>query len=280
MGATGHDGHGPDTPDATGRAAARLLDEQFESVERLHGGDLSLVVRLRLASGSTAVAKTGAASRAEASMLRAIRATVAPAPRVLAEADRLLVLEDLGHDEDPREADADLGRALRLLHAATGRSYGWSTDHAFGVVPIPNTPEEDWCAFWAKRRLRPFLPHLPGLVARRLEALCQRLPDLLPPRPAPALLHGDLWAGNIMARSGRVTGLIDPACYYGHSEVDTAMLQLFGAPGPRFRKTYGQEAEGAEVRRPIYQLWPALVHLRLFGAGYHGMVDRLLSHFD
>lgn len=42
-------------------------------------------------------------------------------------------------------------------------------------------------------------------------------------------------------------------------------------------------AEGAMLRAiratgaPIYQLWPALVHLLLFGEGYRSMVERLLT---
>ena len=35
-------------------------------------------------------------------------------------------------------------------------------------------------------------------------------------------------------------------------------------------------ALGAE-RRAIYQLFPALVHLKLFGTAYQGMVARLIS---
>ena len=34
---------------------------------------------------------------------------------------------------------------------------------------------------------------------------------------------------------------------------------------------------GWEERLPVYQLFPALVHLRLFGAAYAPMVDRLLA---
>jgi fructosamine-3-kinase len=55
------------------------------------------------------------------------------------------------------------------------------------------------------------------------------------------------------------------------------MLTLFDAPPPEFREAYGELQQGWEERRCLYQLFPALVHLRLFGASYAGMVDRLLS---
>ena len=79
-----------------------------------------------------------------------------------------------------------------------------------------------------------------------------------------------------MVSGGRVSGLIDPACYHGHGEVDLAMLSLFDAPIAAFFKDYGAPEPGHDERAPIYTLWPALVHLRLFGANYQAMVERLL----
>jgi fructosamine-3-kinase len=262
--------------DLAARAAA-LLGEGVAGVAPLSGGDLSEVARLSLASGGSAIAKRGATARAEAAMLKAIAAAGVPAPRVLGVADDLLLLEDLGPDEGPAAAWADLGIQVRRLHAARGEAYGWDRDHAFGAVAIPNAPAADWPTFWAERRILPACPHVEVDLARRLEDLCRRLPDLLPARPAPALLHGDLWAGNVMAHSGRVTGLIDPACYHGDGEVDLAMLCLFASPSPAFWDAYGALREGAEARRAVYTLWPALVHLRLFGTGYRGLVERCLS---
>jgi fructosamine-3-kinase len=97
------------------------------------------------------------------------------------------------------------------------------------------------------------------------------------PSAAPALLHGDLWSGNILVRDGRLAALIDPACYHGDAEVDLAMLTLFDSPPDEFWEAYGPLEPGWRERRPIYQLFPALVHLRLFGAGYAGLADRLLG---
>jgi fructosamine-3-kinase len=108
----------------------------------------------------------------------------------------------------------------------------------------------------------------------RLEARCS---ELLPRSPAASLLHGDLWTGNILVQGGRLSALIDPACYHGHQEVDLAMLTLFGAPPREFWDAYGGLDQGWEERRLAYQLFPALVHLRLFGHSYAGMADRLLN---
>ena len=83
-------------------------------------------------------------------------------------------------------------------------------------------------------------------------------------------------AGNILVAT-TAAALVDPACYGGDAEVDLAMLTLFDSPPEEFREAYGPLAPGWEERRPLYQLFPALVHLRLFGATYEPMVDRLLG---
>ena len=257
--------------------AADLLGGGLRSARTLQGGDLSEVVRLEVLDGRCAVAKTAPGATAEAGMLRALDAAGVPVPGVLAVAEGLLVLEDLGPSGGLQGAWGDLGAVLRRLHGVRGPGYGWGCDYAFGPVPIANAPCDDWPTFWAERRLLPFCAHLPAPLARRVEALALRLPEALPRHPAPALLHGDLWTGNILARGGRVVGLIDPACHHGHAEVDLAMLRLFGQPGPAFEDAYGAPEPGAAERRPIYQLWPALVHLRLFGAAYLGLVERCLG---
>ena len=71
--------------------------------------------------------------------------------------------------------------------------------------------------------------------------------------------------------------LVDPACYHGDAEVDLAMLSLFDAPPEPFWEAYGAPEPGAGERLPLYQLYPALVHMRLFGPAYAGMTDRLLK---
>ncbi|MBY6066876.1 fructosamine kinase family protein [Leisingera aquaemixtae] len=253
-----------------------MLGAEVLRARPLHGGDLSEVQLLELSDGRHVVAKTGPLVAAEAAMLRAIRDAGAPAPEVLGAAGNVLLMEALQETGASTAGWQMLGHALRQLHSAIGPHYGWAEDYAFGPVAIPNAPLENWADFWASRRLLADPDALPRDLRLRVEALCARLPELLPAAPPASLLHGDLWSGNVLF-SGPQAYLIDPACYWGHGEVDLAMLHLFGAPPAAFHDAYGALEPGHEGRLPIYQLWPALVHLRLFGASYRSMVEARLE---
>ena len=256
--------------------AGRLLGCDVTATRRLAGGDLSAVFRLTLAGGTTLIAKQASDAPAEAAMLRAIRVAGAPAPEVKAVAGEWLLMEDIAAGGTVAAAWPDLARVLRRLHAATGEDYGWPTDHGFGSVRIENQPAADWPAFWAERRLRCHLPFVRPDLARRIARLAEQLPDLLPHRPRPSLLHGDLWGGNVLVAGNRVAALIDPACYHGDREVDVAMLTLFDRPPAVFFDALALDA-GWERRQPIYRLWPLIVHLRLFGDSYADAVETALS---
>jgi fructosamine-3-kinase len=254
-----------------------LLGGTLRHVETLGGGSLSRLVRIVLTDGREAIVKAGPRPKTEAAMLRAVRAAGAPAPEVFAADDEVLVIECLPQSGGVGIAWDDLGRILLHLHAAHGERYGWAEDYAFGPVAIANGWSEDWPDFWAQNRLLVNVKYVGAGLTRRLERLCVDLPNRLPARPAPALLHGDLWGGNVLVFGDKVSGLIDPACYFGHVEVDVAMLMMFDHPGAAFFAAYGKLDAGHKERLDIYRLWPALVHLRLFGSGYRPLVERLLS---
>ncbi|MDU8926509.1 fructosamine kinase family protein [Alisedimentitalea sp. MJ-SS2] len=258
--------------------AKTLLGQPVTRITPLHGGDLSEVLRLHLADNTTVVVKSGPAPSSEAAMLRAIRASGTPAPQVLAHSDSALILEDLPESGGLNApAWGDLGAHLAILHATTGPRYGWHRDYAFGPVPILNTQHDTWPKFWSENRLLANLPQLPSAFRPDLERIARVLPHHLPSNPPASLLHGDLWSGNVMVDGPRISALIDPACYFGHGEVDLAMLSLFGRPSQAFFEHYGTPTGDWVTRRAIYQLWPAIVHVRLFGAGYHGLLQRLIE---
>lgn len=260
------------------RRVAELTGVPEEGLERLSGGDLSEVLLLRRADGRCTVAKGGPAVATEAAMLRAIAGLGIPAPFVEGEHEHVLLIEYIENDGlFSASAWADVGRVIRRLHDNVGEQYGWPVDYRLSSVEMDNKQGSDWPAFWAEQRLIQTARILDRPWRDRVDELARRLPQMLPASPAPAHLHGDLWSGNILVAEGRLAALIDPACYHGHHEVDLAMLALFGMPPDEFWSAYGDLEEDWEERRPIYQLYPALVHLRIFGTTYAPMVDRLLG---
>ena len=260
------------------RKVSTLTGVAEERLERLAGGDLSEVLLLRRPDGRHSVAKGGPGVGTEAAMLRMLAGKGLPVPAVEGEHDGVLLLEFVPNDQvfSPR-AWAEIGAAVGELHGQCGERYGWPVDYRLGMIELDNKETSDWPGFWAHQRLVSAARVLDRPWRARIERLAERLHDILPAAPAPALLHGDLWTGNLLVSGGKLAALIDPACYYGHSEVDLAMLTLFGSPPREFWACYGGLESGWEQRRAVYQLFPAIVHLRLFGDGYAGMADRLLA---
>ena len=76
--------------------------------------------------------------------------------------------------------------------------------------------------------------------------------------------------------------LIDPAVYYGNREADLAMTRLFGGFSGEFYSAY-EEAyplpPGVESRIDLYNLYPLLVHVNLFGGSYVQTVESILRTF-
>lgn len=248
-----------------------------DRLERLAGGDLSEVLLLRRPDGRCTVAKGGPAVATEAAMLRLLASAGVAVPRVEGEFEGVLLLEHVPNDGVfSARAWASIGAAVRRLHDVTAERYGWPVDYRLGTVELNNRETRDWPSFWAEQRLVATASVLDRPWRQRVEQIAARAGQLLPPSPPCALLHGDLWPGNILVAEGSLTALVDPACYHGDPEVDLAMLSLFAEPPAEFGDAYGELEPGWQERRSIYQLFPALVHLRLFGTSYAALVERLL----
>jgi len=263
---------------AFSQRVAALTGVAEDRLERLVAESVSEVLLVRRPTGVISVAKQSPAVAVEAAMLRALAGAGLPVPMVEGEHEGVLLLEHVENDGlFSARAWADVGARIRELHRRGGEVYGWPVDYAIGTVTFDNRETDDWPRFWGEQRLVATASLLDRPWRERIERLARRLGDLLPASPPPALLHGDLWTGNILVRDGRLASLVDPACYYGHGEVDLAMLDLFSTPPEQFREAYGALEPGWRQRQPIYQLFPALAHVRLWGPGYHAMVDRLLE---
>ncbi len=240
----------------------------------LAGGDIAAVRRAELRDGRHVVVKeTPYPADLEAEGLTALGAAGLTVPEVLGVGPHVLVLEHVQAEPDLHA----LGAELATAHQQTGEAFGWHRDNVIGPLPQANTPTRSFTEHFVRDRILPYVGDVPAELGRRLRrAADEVLADLLEHGQPPSLVHGDLWAGNIL--DDRV--VIDPAVHHGDRELDLAMLDLFGGvPRPL---AAGYEAvwpldEGWERRRPALQLYHLLVHVRLFGAAYHGAVAARLA---
>lgn len=268
----------------------RVTGRRAIGMTALGGGCVAEVHRVRLAGGGSVVVKRGRGLDVEAMMLRYLAAHGLPVPEVVHAGDKVLVLsfiETAGGITAGAEADA--GRLLAALHAVGADRYGFQADTVIGGLAQPNHWEERWLAFFRDRRLL-FIAgealaagQLPAATMIRIEALAGRLERWLDEPAAPSLIHGDLWSGNVLCRDGQIAGFVDPAIYYADAEIELAFSTLFGTFGDAFFASYGERRPLRpgffEVRRDLYNLYPLLVHVRLFGASYLGAVHRTLARF-
>jgi fructosamine-3-kinase len=231
------------------------------------------------AGNCTLVAKLGANALDEAAGLETLMAVpgAPPVPEVVfAEADLLVttwveqVPRSPGHEES-------FGRALAVLHSAPFPRWGGGSSW-IGACRVDPASYPDAAAFYGARLGR--LSTRCGLE-RWVSAVAARLGDLLPPG-GPALLHGDLWWGNVLWGADGQTWLIDPSVHGGHPEEDLAMLALFGAVPDRLFRAYAEVyplSPGWEERVPLFQLYPLLVHAVLFGDGYRAQAEDVAKRF-
>lgn len=285
-------------PAPLARAVADALGEEVSEAGRVSGGDINDAYRLRTRGGRLLFLKThpdAAPSMfpAEAAGLRWLaEAGGLRVPEVVAVSREdagdppFLLLEWLEPGRRLPDFDVRLGRGLAELHRFGAAGFGLDHDGFIGTLPQGNRPTRDWPTFYAERRLLPQLERarrrglVDGRLGRRLEALAAALPALVGPAEPPARLHGDLWGGNLHVDPEGAPCLIDPAPYGGHREIDLAMMRLFGGFGRGVFDAYGEAhplAAGHEERVPLYQLYPLLVHVNLFGGGYVRSVEGAIA---
>jgi protein-ribulosamine 3-kinase len=202
-----------------------------------------------------------------------------------------LALEYL--DLGKRGSAQALGRRLAAMHRVTSQSFGWKRDNTIGSTPQVNTPISDWIDFWRERRLG-FQLELAarngfrGGLQKKGARLMERLDAFFDGyRPAPSLLHGDLWGGNYGYEASGEPVIFDPAVYYGDREADLAMTELFGGFPSDFYDAYKESwplHSGYRVRKHLYNLYHILNHANLFGGGYavqaESMIDRLMAELS
>lgn len=182
----------------------------------------------------------------------------------------------------------DLGISLAEMHRGnTAEHYGLDHDNYIGKLPQHNRNHESWVDFFITYRLEFQLnlaiknQMVSADFIHRYRKFYELLPELLPV-DQPALLHGDMWSGNVMVAEQGEACLIDPAVYYGHREIELAFTQMFGGFGEDFYRAYHATYpldHGYQDRVDIYNIYPHMVHVNLFGTSYLNGVEQVLSRY-
>lgn len=182
---------------------------------------------------------------------------------------------------------SDFGTRLAALHQHSAENFGFKHDNYIGSLTQSNLPHPDFISFFIGQRIGPQLKtardkgEINHNDIKYFESLFKELPNIFPPEK-PALVHGDLWSGNLMVSANGLPCLVDPAVYYGNREADIAMTELFGGFRPDFYDAYNHSfpmEKGWQKRMDILNLYPLLVHVNLFGGGYAGQVIRIIRQF-
>jgi fructosamine-3-kinase len=258
-------------------------------VERMHGGMINSVLRLDFdRPPHSAVIKLSGRGKSFAGEARALRYLHAhtrfPCPQVYLEDAganvipyAFLLLERLPgkslaevrlSPEDQRRVERELARTLVELHGHTRETFG-----AIDADP----GEADWRDVFLPRvhrvRAQPEVAQrLTASVLRTVDDALAAAPQALRDQGPPTLIHGDIWAANVIVRRAEdgwhLSGLVDPGLQYADPEMELAYLEVFSTAGPAFFQAYRPhhpQRPGYEVRRRFYWLNTYLIHVWLFG---------------
>ena len=279
------------------RRLSEILGGTFEPHPslRVHGGCINDSFRWESSNGPVFVKVAGAHDlrmlEAEADGLRELDAgNSVRVPTVLAcggaDSGAFLALEWVQLSRASGEEQALLGTQLAHQHRVLATRFGWHRDNTIGSTDQINTWTDEWLPFFREHRLR-FqleLAERNGYGGKLQESglrLLEHLDELLGEhRPAPSLLHGDLWGGNIGADPSGAPVIFDPAVYFGDREADLAMTRLFGGFRREFYEAYEKAwplPASAPERVPLYNLYHVLNHLNLFGSGYLGQAQAMIE---
>lgn len=208
-------------------------------------------------------------------------------PKTLLSGNDFLLLSVIETGTKTTNSDLEFGIELAKLHQCSASQFGLDHDNFIGKLPQSNTTHTNWADFFITERIEPqikmgvdsgkFSPELIQKVDKIHSVIQSSFPE-----EAPALLHGDIWSGNYMYSVDGAVSIYDPAVYFGHREMDISMTRLFGGFSDQFYEGYNSAfplAEDFEQRVSIYNLYPVLVHVNLFGGGYIQQAKRILDRF-
>lgn len=199
----------------------------------------------------------------------------------------IIVLEYVEPAREVKSFWEDFGGSLARLHKHTDENFGLDHDNYIGSLEQYNSYHNNWIEFFINQRLaiQIKMARDKGLIDKamimKFEKMYHHLTDFFPVEK-PSLIHGDLWSGNFMTNAMGEPCILDPAVHYGHRLMDIGMSMLFGGFTPEFYDSYNRTFPMESNWRKsveIANLYPLMVHVNLFGAGYTGSVRSILSGF-
>ena len=227
---------------------------------------------------------------AEETMLEHLRPHL-QVPKVLERTRDRLVMEYIPNDNAcNRSCEEAIADALARLHGVTAAGvFGFASDTTIGPFRQRNRPRIRWVDFYREMRVLDFAAKafdegkIDNSLLLRIEKLAADFEQFLTEPEHSSLLHGDIWRGNVLTENNRLAAFIDPACYYGHFEMELAFIGMFDTFGEAFYARYNTHRpirEGFfDARAPLYRIFPYLVHIRAFGGGYVSGLERILERF-
>ena len=198
---------------------------------------------------------------------------------VLAEAD-LLVTTAVDQTARTAAHDEALGRSLALFAPGAPTRSGAAARRGSGPATSTRRRATDGARFYGSPAPRPVRPLRARACGRRRWP--HRLEMLLPPG-GPALVHGDLWWGNVLfgarrrarGSSTRRSTVGIPRrtwrCSASSARCRTALLHAYAEVQPLHAAGRSGSA--------LFQLTPLLVHAVLFGGGYRAEAEAVARRF-
>jgi len=181
-----------------------------------------------------------------------------------------------------------LGKQLAQMHLSRvhddvhkGR-FGFPVSNFLALTPLDNTWCDSWPRFFRNRLAsqvnafykdkvygrRALGPEHFALKEKYRKIINEVIPKVFEGiEITPSLVHGDLWIGNSGA-TDEGPCIFDPACFFGHSEFELSIMEMFGGFSEAFWESYHSiipKQEGYSSRSALYQLYHYSNQLNLFG---------------
>jgi fructosamine-3-kinase len=269
-----------------------IIENEIIAIDFFQKGQIGDIYKVRTVNESY-ILKTSQPSdrlQIEADMLLDINKYNILVPQLFDVSNSYLLMEFIEENSvsiDMKELQA--AKSLSALHSVTNESrmYGYYYNTTIASFTQKNEQTQyNWGLFLGQMRILPMAKicydkgDISKKIVEQLETLCRDIYKRIDMgNITPSLLHGDLWSGNILFNDNGAT-LIDPAIYFGDREMELAFILMFNTFGDTFFNTYTQvhplSDDFYETKVPLYQIYPILVHVALYGSAYKEQLEQVL----